>query len=405
MPDFATASPQVFWESADQFERANGRPYRELVLTLPRELEAGVQRKLAKDAVKDLLGERFAYTFAIHRPQARDKEEQPHMHLMFSERVIDDRTKKLSPEEFFKRAGAKKDRDWHAYNKPGMVRQQWSRLVNATFKRLGLKIKVDSRTYEDQGRPEMAAVREPKGVRGREEEIDELRKTRKDIEKVENERSAIAAINATAQAKLDELRKQLAEAEEREAVAQVDAELIAILKDKKIVQAKAYLDLIVTQANLPRLTANDAFREDRGGDAVPWDNAKRDREYLAKRRDKNLAELKKQQDANSGLLGLYAKKDTPSIVDLKVTIQRDEKSLIYNKKLLQEFEAKRKAAEPYYAGKAANRDAVIQYAKRFLPRLEVGREHIRQREEKVLEQALERARQPQQKVIDQGQGR
>jgi len=48
---------------------------------------------------------------------------------------------------------------------------------------------------------------------------------------------------------------------------------------------------------------------------------------------------------------------------------------------------------------------VIQYAKRFLPRLEVGREHIRQREEKVLEQALERARQPQQKVIDQGQGR
>ncbi len=182
MPEFATQDSRAFWQAADAYERANGRAYTELQLTLPRELTPAGQQDLAREAVREFMGERFAYTIAIHCPLASDKLDQPHIHLMFSERIVDDRTRELGPDEFFRRNGAKKDRDWNLKTKPAEIRTKWCDMMNRAFEAQGHEVRVDPRSYIDQGREDLHQLREDKCVRGRETEIEELRKLRAEID-------------------------------------------------------------------------------------------------------------------------------------------------------------------------------------------------------------------------------
>jgi hypothetical protein len=79
MPEFARENPHSFWEAADAFERKNGRVYTELQIALPRELAPSERHELARETARELLGERFAYTLAVHTPLAKDNIEQPHL--------------------------------------------------------------------------------------------------------------------------------------------------------------------------------------------------------------------------------------------------------------------------------------------------------------------------------------
>ncbi|EEU4199822.1 MobA/MobL family protein [Escherichia coli] len=95
MPEWARDNPSHFWQAADQFERANGSTYRELEIALPRELTPEQRLELVQDFVRQEAGERHAWSFAIHNPKASiDGGEQPHAHIMMSQRVNDgiDRT-------------------------------------------------------------------------------------------------------------------------------------------------------------------------------------------------------------------------------------------------------------------------------------------------------------------------
>lgn len=162
MPDFATQSAREFWLAADAHERANGRTYTELQIALPRELSRDGQIALAQQVAREFMGHRFAYTMAVHNPVAHDKIEQPHLHLMFSERTIDDRTRKLEADQFFKRNGAKKDRDWHDRDKPEELRKAWCEMMNRAFEREQIPVRVDPRSWAEQGREDLAALVEPK---------------------------------------------------------------------------------------------------------------------------------------------------------------------------------------------------------------------------------------------------
>jgi hypothetical protein len=117
MPEFARENPHSFWEAADTHERKNGRAYTELQIALPREFAPEQRHELARETARELMGERFAYTLAVHTPLAKDNIEQPHLHLMFSERVVDSNTQSLSEDQFFKRNGAKKDPEWNSRDK------------------------------------------------------------------------------------------------------------------------------------------------------------------------------------------------------------------------------------------------------------------------------------------------
>lgn len=68
-----------FFEVADTKERLNGRSYRTVIFAIPNESADKIQ--WAQDYADDLLGNRHAYRLAIH-----DKPNNPHAHLMFTER-------------------------------------------------------------------------------------------------------------------------------------------------------------------------------------------------------------------------------------------------------------------------------------------------------------------------------
>ncbi|MFD1690504.1 MobA/MobL family protein [Azotobacter chroococcum] len=77
MPLWAQANPLAFWRAADAFERANGTTYREMEIALPRELDAGQRIELVREFVRQEIGDRHAYQWATHNPQAADGGEQP----------------------------------------------------------------------------------------------------------------------------------------------------------------------------------------------------------------------------------------------------------------------------------------------------------------------------------------
>jgi hypothetical protein len=98
---------------------------------------------------------------AVHTPLAKDNIEQPSMHLMFSERVIDSNTQPLPEEQFFKRNGAKKDPEWNSRDKPMEVREKWVDMMNAAMERHGHEQRLDARSWANQGREDLAELVEP----------------------------------------------------------------------------------------------------------------------------------------------------------------------------------------------------------------------------------------------------
>jgi hypothetical protein len=238
MPEFAQADPRAFWQAADTHERANGRAYTELQIALPRELRDKQRIELAQEAAREFMGDRFAYILAVHNPVAKDNIEQPHMHIMFSERIVDERTRALPEEQFFKRNGAKKDREWNDRAKPEEIRVKWCEMMNRAMEREGIEERVDPRSWKAQGREDLAALREEKELHGdeldaveRRKEIAQLRELRKglpapglaklaDLQQLEAEAAAqIAAIERRLEEETGILDKLIAKA--REAVGQV----------------------------------------------------------------------------------------------------------------------------------------------------------------------------------------
>ena len=162
MPAWAAHKPSEFWKAADTFERANGCTYREIEIALPRELTPAQRLELVRDFVQQEIGDRHAYQFAIHNPKAAiEGGEQPHAHIMFSERLNDDIER--DPQPYFKRAntknpergGAKKARfgETPTERKEFLIaqRERWATLQNNHLERYQHPDRVDARSLKKQG--------------------------------------------------------------------------------------------------------------------------------------------------------------------------------------------------------------------------------------------------------------
>ena len=107
MPAFAATDPQQFWRAADAHERANGRAYREVQFAIPREIDGKAEQiQFARFFASQIVGERHAYTLALHDTEAADGGRNLHAHLMFTERARDGIER--GAEHFFKRGNSKK---------------------------------------------------------------------------------------------------------------------------------------------------------------------------------------------------------------------------------------------------------------------------------------------------------
>ena len=162
MPTWAAYNPSEFWKAADTFERANGCTYREIEIALPRELKPEQRLELVRDFIRQEIGDRHAYQFAIHNPKAAiDAGEQPHAHIMFSERLHDGIDR--DPQQYFKRAnskapelgGAKKVRfgETPTERKAYLTaqRSRWAGLQNQHLERYQCADRVDARSLKAQG--------------------------------------------------------------------------------------------------------------------------------------------------------------------------------------------------------------------------------------------------------------
>ena len=149
LPAWAAESPRDYWRAADEHERANGRLYRHVHVALPKELDAGEQRALARRLAQDLTAaERLPYTLAVHEGEGRN----PHAHIMWSERRGDGHDR--SAETWFKRAnskepargGAKKSRAGTSRDWLSNLREQWADRVNDALTRAARRERVDHRS-------------------------------------------------------------------------------------------------------------------------------------------------------------------------------------------------------------------------------------------------------------------
>jgi hypothetical protein len=156
LPEWARGSAARFFAAADEHERANGNSYREFELALPLELSDAARGQLVREFVAEQIGDKHAYVWAIHEPNGHN----PHVHVMFSERIRDGLER--GPEQYFKRANAKTpERGGHLKSdrftsregpkEVEALRARWAEVQNAALERAGFEVRVDHRSLEAQG--------------------------------------------------------------------------------------------------------------------------------------------------------------------------------------------------------------------------------------------------------------
>lgn len=130
MPSFCVDRPDQFWEAAELYERKNGRTATSLVLALPKELSVEQRIELVEKIVEQFTGEyNFPYTLAIHNhPSEITGEDQPHLHLMYSERSADEHDR--TADQFFKRYNDKHPERGGAQKITADVRGEGKDLIN-----------------------------------------------------------------------------------------------------------------------------------------------------------------------------------------------------------------------------------------------------------------------------------
>ena len=155
MPEWARDDPEQYWEAADEHERANGRLYSEVQFALPKELNEDERREAASRLAERLTGgERLPYTLAVHRGGTNG--ENPHAHLMFSERGNDGIER--SGEQWFRRynaqapekGGARKSRAAKAGDWLEKTREAWEQTANRALERAGRGEQIDRRSLADR---------------------------------------------------------------------------------------------------------------------------------------------------------------------------------------------------------------------------------------------------------------
>lgn len=160
MPSWAADDPALYWQSADDFERANARLFKEIEFALPLELtleqNIALARQFAEELTGDVDGGKLPFTLAVHG----GFDQNPHCHLVLSERVNDaiDR----GPETWFKRVatgksakpengGARKTAALKRTEWLEETRERWSRLANKALEAAGHDARIDHRSLADQG--------------------------------------------------------------------------------------------------------------------------------------------------------------------------------------------------------------------------------------------------------------
>ena len=258
LPAWAEDEPALFWAAADRHERANGATYREIEIALPRELNPAQRQDLVLDFIWQEIGDRHAHQWAIHNPPAAlAGGEQPHAHLMYSERTADGVER--DPAQYFKRynarhpelGGCRKD---SAGTEERLLetRQRWAEVQNAHLQRYGHAARVDHRSLADRGidrapeqhlggrRVRQLEPEQREALLERREAEDELRQSQRELAPLDLARHLHELTAAAARREQEEQAARMVEARAycRQALDEFRAELARQAEQERALEAE-----------------------------------------------------------------------------------------------------------------------------------------------------------------------
>ncbi|MBQ3442350.1 MAG: MobA/MobL family protein [Selenomonadaceae bacterium] len=170
LPKWAKGLPQKFFSAATRYESKGNRRYKEIELSLPNELTLEQNREIVDRFLANHLANHY-YAYAIHeRAGELSGERHPHVHIMFSERLIDDvdKVKERPAYKYFRRAacslkgeqiasferrcqhGAPKDKKWHDKKYLCEMGADFTRIQNEVLAKNSFSIRVDHRSLKTQ---------------------------------------------------------------------------------------------------------------------------------------------------------------------------------------------------------------------------------------------------------------
>ena len=149
-------SAKDFWQSADAYERANGRVYKEIRIALPNGFSKKENQDLLNKFLEKELGNDFYYSAVIHdKDSSEDEIRNVHAHIMVCPRKIDGIERDIK--QFFSRynsknieeGGALKDPYWNKKETLTHFRESWEETLNNALEKKNWR-KVSCKSLQQQ---------------------------------------------------------------------------------------------------------------------------------------------------------------------------------------------------------------------------------------------------------------
>ena len=149
-------SAKDFWQSADAYERVNGRVYKEIRIALPNGFSKKENQDLLNKFLEKELGNDFYYSAVIHdKDSSEDEIRNVHAHIMVCPRKIDGIERDIK--QFFSRynsknieeGGALKDPYWNKKETLTHFRGSWEETLNSALEKKNWR-KVSCKSLQQQ---------------------------------------------------------------------------------------------------------------------------------------------------------------------------------------------------------------------------------------------------------------
>ena len=149
-------SAKDFWQSADAYERVNGRVYKEIRIALPNGFSKKENQDLLNKFLEKELGNDFYYSAVIHdKDSSEDEIRNVHAHIMVCPRKIDEIERDIK--QFFSRynsknieeGGALKDPYWNKKETLTHFRESWEETLNNALEKKNWR-KVSCKSLQQQ---------------------------------------------------------------------------------------------------------------------------------------------------------------------------------------------------------------------------------------------------------------
>lgn len=154
---------EKLWNAVEQFEkRVDAQVYRDVEFSLPHELNSEQRLELAREFIKDNFTSRgMIADWCVHNHfDEKEEIEKPHVHVMLTlrEAVERDATILQKLKSYMGLGSASSEMvfgpkvvEWNSKILLRNWREKWADYANAHLAKAGLDIRIDHRSYEDQG--------------------------------------------------------------------------------------------------------------------------------------------------------------------------------------------------------------------------------------------------------------